>query len=146
MCRASHNQRPTNARRRRDAGFTLVELMIVVLILGILVTIAIPVMNVARERSMQRTCFANQRTIAGAVLTWVSNEEGRDPADLEGLVDGDHPLIDTQIFDRPPRCPAAPKPADPQDPGAGEGAYTLDDRGRVQPCPFGTPAHGDIYN
>lgn len=130
----------------RDAGFTLVELMVVVLIIGVLVTIAIPVLNIARERSAQRACFGNQRTIAGAVLTWAANDESNDVVDLAGLIDAAHPLVNSHIFNRPPRCPAAPTPANPNSPTAAEGAYSLDNGGKVLGCPFGTPAHGDIYN
>ncbi len=56
--------------RGAEAGFTLVELMVVVLIIGILVSIAIPVFNSMTEKARLRTCFANQRTIQGAVSMW----------------------------------------------------------------------------
>jgi prepilin-type N-terminal cleavage/methylation domain-containing protein len=51
----------------RDSGFTLVELMVVVLILGILVTIAVPVYVQAKAAAAAKSCQANQRTIIGAV-------------------------------------------------------------------------------
>ncbi len=53
----------------KDEGFTLIELMVVVLIIGILVAIAVPVFFQARANAEQKTCWANQRTIDGAIQT-----------------------------------------------------------------------------
>lgn len=53
-----------------DEGFTLIELMVVVLIIGVLVAIAVPVFNSARSNSERKSCFANMRTVEGAYQTW----------------------------------------------------------------------------
>ena len=54
---------------RKDEGFTLVELMVVVLIIGILVAIAVPVFLNASANASAKSCQANQRTITGAIST-----------------------------------------------------------------------------
>ena len=51
---------------RSKKGFTLVELMVVVVILGILVAIAVPIYNSITGDAEQRACHANLRTIDGA--------------------------------------------------------------------------------
>ena len=72
-------------RFRKDEGFTLVELMVVVLIIGILVAIAIPVFNTARASAWERSCQANQRTIEGACQTYQA-DTGDLPAAVATLI------------------------------------------------------------
>ena len=132
-------------RIRADYGFTLVELMVVVLIIGILVAIVIPVYDVAKARAQMRTCYANQRTVEGGVQMWAAADESRDRADLAGVVTGGHALVGTHIFSRPPRCPAAPAPADPMTVDVAHGAYTLNASGRVIACAHGSPVHGRYH-
>ena len=55
------------ATPRRGAGFTLVEIMIVVIILGLLTAIALPSIAKARQRSQLNRAKADLRAIAGAV-------------------------------------------------------------------------------
>jgi prepilin-type N-terminal cleavage/methylation domain-containing protein len=58
---------------KRSEGFTLVELMVVVLIIGILVAIAVPVFLNAAANAQLKSCQASQRTIEGAIQTYGAN-------------------------------------------------------------------------
>ncbi|MCW3061592.1 MAG: prepilin-type N-terminal cleavage/methylation domain-containing protein, partial [Capsulimonas sp.] len=52
--------------RNKKSGFTLVEIMIVVLIIGILLAVAIPSFVQARESSRAKSCIANLKQIDSA--------------------------------------------------------------------------------
>ncbi len=65
-------------RTSNKSGFTLVEIMIVVAIIGLLAAIAIPNFVKARTTSQMNACINNLRQIDGAIQQWAL-EYKKDP-------------------------------------------------------------------
>jgi type IV pilus assembly protein PilA len=69
-------QRITNRLHREEKGFTLIELMVVVLIIAILIAIAIPTFLGARTRAQDRAAQSSLRnTVTGAKALFTDNED-----------------------------------------------------------------------
>jgi prepilin-type N-terminal cleavage/methylation domain-containing protein len=103
-----------SARRR---GFTLIEIMIVVCIIGIIVGMALPGYMKSRAQARKQVCLENLAQIESAKQQW----------GLEaGKTDGDTPTQDdligpTRFIKKMPECPAA-------------GTYDLKPIGTVATC------------
>ena len=66
-------------------GFTLIEIMIVIAVVGILATIAITTFVSSRKTAMKSACRMNMRQLEETVLRYVVDNNGSFPAELNNL-------------------------------------------------------------
>lgn len=84
----------------RKKGFTLIEIMIVILIIGVLLAIAIPNFVRARVISQEKACISNLNKILGSKeqFTMEHNKRAGDPVAFADLV--------PDYIKTTPECPA----------------------------------------
>ena len=84
---------------KRENGFTLVEVILVVAIIGYLASIAIPNFIEGRKKAVANACKSNQRQLVGAVTSYSANS-GSYPGSLSQLT--------PDYMKRLPNCPGNP--------------------------------------
>ena len=108
----------------RKSGFTLVEIMIVVAIIGLLAAIAIPNFVRARTASQTNACIANLKQIEGAKANWAL-ENKKTSADTPAAGD----LYGATLYlARTPACP-------------GGGTYTISAVDTAPSCSLSASGH-----
>lgn len=107
----------TYSHLQNRSGFTLIEIMVVVAIVGLIASIGIPNFLKAREAAQTRACISNLKTIDDAKQLWALDSK-KNPNDTP--TQGD--LVGTSAYPKKmPVCPTA-------------GTYSFEEVGSFPTC------------
>jgi len=70
---------PGSHRHSRCRGFTLVELLVVISIIGLLIGLSVPALSKARENARRTKCLSNVRQLRIALQMYADSHDGRVP-------------------------------------------------------------------
>jgi prepilin-type N-terminal cleavage/methylation domain-containing protein len=85
---------------RSKKGFTLVELLVVILILGVLAAIAVPKFTQSADTARVDGCGSNIYIINSQIEFYAAENDGNYPKNLETITNSK-----TFFPDGPPKCP-----------------------------------------
>jgi prepilin-type N-terminal cleavage/methylation domain-containing protein len=91
-------------KTNRKYGFTLVEIMIVVAIIGLLAAIAIPNFVKARTSAQKNACINNLRQVDGAIEQWALEQKKKQGDAI--TTTGTPSILDYLKGGALPTCPA----------------------------------------
>jgi prepilin-type N-terminal cleavage/methylation domain-containing protein/prepilin-type processing-associated H-X9-DG protein len=75
---------------KRQSGFTLVELLVVIGIIALLISILLPALNRARTQSYAVKCQSNLRQLAQSLINYAAENKQRFPGNVNGLPEWYH--------------------------------------------------------
>ena len=77
-----------NGNRTPVVGFTLVEVMVVLLIITLLALLVTPGVTTGLERARRQQCATNQRSIGVALMLYAGDNDGRLPPNAHKVIRG----------------------------------------------------------
>ncbi|MEM9515849.1 MAG: prepilin-type N-terminal cleavage/methylation domain-containing protein [Actinomycetota bacterium] len=84
----NQKRKETNPMKKQDKGFTLVELLIVIVILGILATVTVFAVRGITDQGEESACNADLKTVQTAVEAYFAQEGGTAIPTSATVVDG----------------------------------------------------------